>query len=863
MGVLLHSINSSYAQDMLSASGNDNNPTKNTTTDTVNISKSDLEAKWGIKISEDALPDIIKTHADDSTILNAKTKKVYLHGNTKIEFQDLKLRSAHTMMDNDKQEVIAYPNLDTAGKITSVQEFEKGTEKFFYDTLKYNFNSQRAVVRNARMEYGEGFIQSQQIKRNTDGSTFGWKNTYTTCNIPDHPHFAIRANRIKMIPDRMVASGPANLEIESIPTPIFFPFAAFPASKGQTSGFILPSYTVEANRGIGLQRGGYFFAINPHLTMIAQMDIFAKGSWGIFTTTQYSKRYKYSGSFSFNYSKTKWGEEFEINRRDATDFKILWTHVMDPKARPGTSFSASVDVGSNTYNLVNGRNANTVLNNQFSSSIAYGKTWANKPYNFTAAIRHSQNTQTGLVSVNIPDLNFNLGQFSPFQRKIMIGTPKWYEKITVSYNVQASNRWVFYDSTLNLNRIKFNDFDNGIRHSLNIQGNYNILRFFTLSINVPYNEYWNTKQQFFSNFGQPGGIDTLTKHGFFATRDFSLSASMNTRIYGMKMFKKGNVQGIRHVIMPNVGVRYTPSFAASPFDYMYSEIDANGRLQYYSPYTGSPIGGPNNFINRGEITYGLNNTLQMKMRQKDSTAKESKIISLIDGLNLTGSYNLFADTNKLSDFNLSFRTSILSKFNISANSTFTPYHYEGRFRTRYYLWDTDKKLVQMNNANLTFGISFDGTNKDRGTAKDSSQFESEEDYINYKNLMKNGGYDDYYDFNIPWNLSLNGGIRINRNRMENKPDSFIFTPNFTFSGGFNLTERWKINVTSGLDFANMKQIRVGYTMIDISRDLHCWQMSLNIVPFGQLRSFFFSIQVKASVLQDLKLTRRRSFQDNF
>lgn len=834
---------------------------QDTLSNTPASTNAEAELKWGIKISNDALPNKVITHAQDSILLDAKAKKIYLYGSSTMEYEDLKLSSGVTLFDNNTKEVTAFPTFDTAGVKNSKQEFVQGSEKFNYDTLRYNFNSKRAVVRNARMQYGEGFIQSQQIKRNSDESIYGWKSIYTTCNIPDHPHFAIRANKIKVIPNKMVVSGPANIEIQEIPTPAFLPFGLFPTSKTQKSGFILPSYTMEANRGLGLQRGGYFLMVNPNVNTLVQMDIFSKGSWAIFNSTQYAKRYKYNGRLELNYSKTIFGEEFELGGQQSTDFKIRWSHQMDPKARPGTNFSASVDVGTSNYNIINGMNAGTVLNNQYSSSISYTKNWIGKPYSFSAALRHSQSTQTGLVSVNLPDINFTLGQLTPFQRKMAVGAPKWYEKFTLSYSIDVSNRINFYDSLIN--QLRISDFYNGIRHNVRAQANYNVLKYFTLSFNVPYTEYWNTKQDYI-NYLSPQR-DTTTSYGFYATREFNASVDMSTRVYGMFNFKRGPITAMRHVLMPTIGMNYKPSFARDPFNYMYTQVDSTGRAYYYSPYTGSPIGGPGNYTETGAITFMLNNTLQAKRRIKDTVgvSDDKKLINLIDGFSISGQYNMIADTNKLSDIAMNFRTLLFGKLNLSSNANFTPYKHNGNQRTRHYLWDTDKKIAQLNTVNINLGISFDGMNKNRGTEKDTTDLGNEEDNELYRNLMKNRGYEDYYDFNIPWNLSVNGGLRIGRMRSNQAADSFIWTPNLTFNGGFNLTERWKINVASGVDFMNMKDIKLGYTQINVVRDLHCWQASLNLVPFGQLRSFYFTLQVKASVLQDLKLTRRRAFQDNY
>lgn len=830
--------------------------------------KASLEAAWGIKISNDAFPDVIKNSSEDSAYLDIKNKKFYLHGKAVTEFQDLKLNSAHIVLDQNIKEVFAYPDLDTAGKIISLQEFQQGQEKFYYDSLRYNFDSKNALVRNARMQYGEGFIKSQKIKRHNDGSLDGFGNIYTTCNLEDHPHFALRTNKIRVIPGRIVVSGPANLEIQEIPTPLVLPFGMFPQmQKGQSSGIIIPSYTMEQNRGLGLQRGGYYFAINDYLGLTTQMDIFSGGSWGLYSTVDYAKRYKYSGKLMINYSKTVWGESYEYNSRDQKDFKVRWSHSMDPKARPGTNFSASVDVGTSSYNQINNINPNVRLNNQYVSSISYSKSWVGKPYTFNASLRHSQNTQTGQVSITAPELTFNLGQLTPFARKEMIGVPKWYEKMTASYSVRAVNRFDFIDTTLNIKKLSLRDFDYGLVHNANIQANYNVLRYFTLSIQIPYNEYWNTKQRIIT--GQSNiDRDTTYNYGFFATREFSASTNLSTRIYGVKQFKKGSIQGIRHVIMPSIGVRYSPSFAMDPFNYMYQDYDQYGNVTYYSPYTGSPIGGPSTWQETGAITYNINNTLQMKRRMRDSTAttganSEKAIINLIDGLGITGSYNLIADSFKLSDFSINFRTNLFNKVNISANSILTPYYYDGGKRTKEYIWNETGKIAQMNSANIALSMSFRGQDNKRGTPEDTTDLGDKGLNEDYRNMMNRDGISNYYDFTIPWDFTTSMGVRFNRRRSNTAPDSMVITPNFTFSGNVNLTERWKLSVSTGVDFNDMKNIRLGYTVIDIVRDLHCWQMSLNLIPFGNYRSFYFTLNVKSSMLQDLKLTRRRSFQDNY
>lgn len=814
------------------------------------------EEQLGIRISKDALPAAVKTIAKDSAVLDMLHNEFYLYGDAQANYEGVQIKSGKLVFHQKTNVLSAEPILDTAGKKISLQEFKQGEETFTYDTLKYNFKSKRAIVRNAHSKYGDGFVISEQVKRNPDESIYGFKSIYTTCNL-DHPHFGIKARKIKVIPGRVIATGPANLEIMDIPTPLFLPFGMFPIKQGQRSGFILPTYTLEENRGLGLLKGGYYFAVSDYLGVIAQFDIYSKGSWGAYTTAQYAKKYQYNGNLSFSYGYQKLGEVYEPGGSITKDFKVSWSHQVDGKARPGTSFSASVNVGTRTYNLLNNINLVSRLNNDYNSSISYGKTWVGKPYSLSVALRHSQSTQSGALTIGLPEINFNLGQFSPFQRKVMSGSPRWYEKITVSYSVNAVNRLNTYDSLFSLNNIAFRDLDNGIKHTASIQANYNILRHFNWNISMPYNEYWNTKQMYLQRNGVTNLNDTSLRTGFFATRDFNVSTSLSTRIYGLKTFRKGKIAGIRHVLTPSLNLSYLPDFARSPFNYMYANRNEAGNEFYQSPYTSSPVGGPTNATNTGSVGFSLGNTLQMKVRNHDSSGNAgTKIINLIDAFNISGSYNLFVDSFNMSYINMNFRTSVLGIFNIQANAVFDPYRNENGRRINQFLLSSGGGLAQFRNGQAGLTMTVHGEKKNEKQQDDAMKNNGE-----VKRLLQNGGYNDYYDFNIPWNLTVNAGISAVRRVRLDAADSMVYTPNLTFSGGFNLTERWKVNVTSGLEFARIDKVKLGTTQIDISRDLHCWQMNLSLVPFGYIRNFMFTLQVKSSVLQDLKLTRRKSFQD--
>lgn len=815
------------------------------------------ETQLGIKISKNGLDSKITATTRDSMIIDVPAKVYHMYGDVQIHYSDIGLKGGVVQYDQASHTITSSPQYDTTGKKLSVQEFSEGSQTSTYDSMKYNFESKRAIVRNAKSQYGEGFVISQQVKHNADGSIYGWKNGYTTCDL-DTPHFAIRARRIKVVPGKIIASGPANLEIENIPTPLFVPFGIFPIGQSNHSGFMLPSYTLEEQRGLGLQRGGYYFSINDHLGVVTQFDIFSKGSWAFLGTANYANRYHYNGSIQIGYNFTKRGEVYEPDGSISRDFSIAIHHQQDAKANPGSSFSADVNiVSSKNYNLLNGIDAMQMLNNNFSSSISYAKTWTGRPYSFTAALRHNQNTQTGQVDVTLPDVSFAVSQFTPFQRKIASGTPRWYEKISASYNIRMVNEWSFFDSTFNINKINLSDFNNGIVQNASISASYNLLRFFNLSLSVPYTEYWNTKQVFTDYNSTTDRIDTTFNTGFFASRSFSFVSSVSTRLYGVKMFRKGKVAGIRHVLTPQVGFTYQPGFANAPFYYLYKHVLAQySPADYTSPYIGpySPVGGPSPALPNGAITFGIQNNVQMKVRTNDSAG--TKNISLLDAFSINSSYNMFADSCKLQPIIMSMQTSILNVLKLSGGARFDTYRWYNNTRTSQLLANSGGGLIDFRSGNLSLGFDYRAEKKNQEQQEDSAKSNDET-----HRLLNNGGIDDYYDFSIPWNINVS--YSFNANKYFNKyldRDTLALTQSMMVTGSLNLTPRMQVNVQSGYNFTTKE---IGLTSINISRDLHCWMMSLNLVPFGPYRSFNFLLQVKASVLQDLKLIRRKTYLDNF
>lgn len=813
--------------------------------------RSSLERSLGIKISKDALTSIVTADARDSAVLNMKTNLFYLYGKAKVKYEDLELGAGQISYQQSSNIVTAAPY--AAGKDTSKekQTFTQGKEKFTYDSLQYNFKSKRAIVRNVRSQYGEGYVYSEQVKRNPDQTIYGSHSIYTTCAL-DTPHFGIYAKKIKVIPGKVIVSGPANLCIEGVPTPLVLPFGLFPVSAKQKSGFILPTYTIEQARGLGLLNGGYYMYLNDHVDVLAQTNFYTKGSYAVSGATDYASMYHYRGTVNFSYAYNKTGEDFEPTATVQKDFMLNWRHQSDGKSVPGQSFNASVQAGTSSFYSNNSYDANQILQNQYQSNISYSKNWQGKPFGLTISALHSQNTTTKQVNVTLPSLNFHVTQLNPFQRKTSVGS-HWYDKITTSYTVDVLNRTSFYDSTFSFSRLSLDNFQSGIHHTVPISAAYTIFRYINMSFNVNYNEYWLTDKLYEQYDDVKRTTDSIDTHGFYTARDFNAGVTFSTRIYGMKLFKKGSLRGIRHVLSPTVGFSYHPDFGASPFNYYYrSRIDSSNNYIYKSPYATSIVGFPP-YGKAGQVNMGINNNLQIKVRSAKDTVSGFKNVTLIDALGVNASYNPAVDSFQWSNLSANFRTNVLDKVNISSSATFATYAFDyanGR-QLKQLSIERGGPPGRFTGGQISLGSNFHSKPK----TGDKNPTNSEE----YARIMRNAGYNDYVDFNIPWSFNFSYSLNANKSYSPySHKDTTVLNQTLTFSGELQITARWKTVVSSGYNF-DYRQLTL--TTIDIYRDLHCWAMHLQTVPFGPRKSYSFTINVKSAILQDLKLMRRRDYRD--
>lgn len=825
------------------------------------------------KLSKDSLEAPITYKAKDSIVLVVPDKRFFFYGTASTKYQKTTLNAERMNYDQATGIMEATTASDTAGKPYGRPQLDDNGQAFDSDTLRVNISTHRAKIYNTRSQYGEGYVLSQQTKREADNSIFGFKNGYTTCNL-DTPHFQFKARKIKVIPDKLVISGPANLEIEGVPTPLFIPFAIFPITHGQQSGILVPGYVVNAQKGMGLENGGYYVGLGDNFDLTLRGEIYSYGSWALTASPTYRKRYHYNGGMTLSFANTRFGDpsvksEFSRSR----DFRVTWNHSMDSKARPGVTFGASVNFGTSSYNTFNVYDYASRVNNNLGSSISFSKSWQGKPYNFTTSLTHSQNLSTRDVNISFPSATFTVNTLYPFQPKEMVGRPKWYHKLGIGYNGTLNNSVTFKDSVF-LKKQMWDALLSGVRHNIPISFSIPVMKNFTLSPGISYAEYWYTKktERVWNkdkriSVDSVGGIDTTYAAGFFSARQASASISLSTALYGMYQFgKTSRIKAIRHVMRPTISASYQPDLAKNA--YYYLQYNGRGDSIRQSYFTSSSVGVPSEGRS-GSISFGLDNNLEMKVfSKKDTSANKEKKIKILDGFGINSSYNFLADSFKLAPFSIYARTNLFDKLNITASGNIDPYTVNARGRKLdHFVWQDGKlSLGRLTNATIAMSTSFQSSDK---KSKDKEQelnnieneqstdaaFQAQQRQL--AQLRKNPG--EYVDFDIPWKLDLSYSLSYSKNII---PDSggvvVTFNQYLSFNGDFSLTPKWKIGVNSGYNFMEQK---LAYTNVYISRDLHCWQMSINLIPIGTYRQFSITISPKSGILRDLRLNRSRTFYD--
>ncbi|RIJ36958.1 putative LPS assembly protein LptD [Pontibacter oryzae] len=827
----------------------------------------------------------IKYSARDSIQFEVDRKVVHLYGDAKIDYGDMKLEAAYIEINYETNTLLATTLTDSTGKEVGTPVFAQGQENYAAKRITYNYKTRKGRIAEVVTQQGEGYIHSEVVKRNEENEFFGLHNKYTTCNL-EHPHFYINAGKIKAIPNDKVMSGPFNLVIGDIPTPLGFMFGLFPTPKDRrSSGVIVPSYG-ENTRGFFLNNGGYYFAWNDYIGTKLTGDIYSLGGYNVDLSNDYVKRYAYRGNFRFTYDFLK-NDEADIEASRSTDnifddlpptqrtFWIYWTH--NPVTKPGRgSFSASVNAGSQLHQRVNYNGTAQYLSPTFNSYVSYQKTIPNSPFSYTIKASQGQSTQTGTMNFVLPDLNFSMSQVSISD--LLSSQPatntNWYDKFTLTYNVRASNTIsniqparttssfpVLESSPADTIDVNFSNlqrlWDSGQKsaiHTFGIGlGNYKVLKYLNFSPSVSYSETWvDEKYKFtFNPDSQRVDVDTT---GFGRVYQYSAGASLNTTIYGTVYVKGEKVEAIRHLMRPSIGYSYRPDFGDERFGFYQRTLvgaDPSTNLPQYRDLgrfrTGLPSTGLSSSLN-----FSVANSLEMKVKsENDSTENKFEKVSLIDNLQISSSYNFAADSLKLSQIQLSMYTKLFKMINLNFSSSFNPYQTDslGSSIDKYIFNPQKLKLARLTNANLNLTASLSPEAFRSGSAATPATPPA-----NLPSLSPDQaplGLPQYVDFKIPWTLNLSYTFYYTRG--FGATSSSNLTQTIGIDGSLNITDKWKVTYTSTYDISNQN---ISYANVQIYRDLHCWDMSIGWIPFGQLRGYNLTINARSSLLQDLKLTKR-------
>ncbi|MDJ1498359.1 putative LPS assembly protein LptD [Cytophagaceae bacterium DM2B3-1] len=868
--------------------------------------------------------------AQDSIILDVNGKIARLYGQAKINYGDIALDAEYIEINWETGIVEAQGVKDSTGKVVGAPVFTEGSQKYETENIQYNIKTKKAIISGVITQQGEGYVRGTDVFKDPYDNLYIKGAIYTTCNLPN-PHFHIAARKIKVVGNKQVVSGPFNFYLNGIPLPLGLPFGFFPySSEKRKSGVIVPTYGEEpTNRGFFLRQGGYYWAMSDYMDMSFLGEVYSRGGWGLNVRSAYTKKYAYSGSLDLRFNRQSTGDEGFKSRTDA--FWISWSH--SPVSKGTGRFSASVNLGSTNYNSKFAyagagvqNDINRRISSSFTSSISYSNSFSikNLPVTYSASARQDMNTVTGIVNTSLPEFNISLNRFYPLKGKSGSSSKYFWQTLNMAYQLDGYNRisnspqsfatsyqglpisnaYQTNGDTLPFNfsnaGLLWKRADKGVTHTIPVSMTMKLLKYLSMNYSFNYKETWYPQKLTFYDaqnrlinsdlsFNQGDSIRIDTARGFARSSSYSASASLTTNIYGMFNVHGKRIEAIRHRMVPSIGFSFTPDLSPDKFGFYQIAMvqDSSGEMtKVRLPRFSSTSNLPSASLSKS-ITFSLSNTLEAKIKAKSDTAKvKYEKVSLLDNFGFSGSYNLAADSLKLSNISISARTKLFKKVDINFTSTLDPYRMvqlqsvdadnnpvfdsngnpvyiqrrvdEFAWRSSRYTSNTGRvgkvqgsSLGRITSLNLSISTSLNPNASKKTTEKvdkDPTLDEQTKQQIKANPNL-------YVDFDIPWNANV--AYNFNYSKDGFRASSVVQT--LTFNGEVKLTEKWRIGVTSGYDFT--RNYVVNTTAINIFRDLHCWQMTANWAPFGSYQYYSIDIQVKASMLKDLKLSRRRTWYD--
>ena len=824
--------------------------------------------------------DVVYT-AQDSVVMEG-TRIAVLYGKAQLVCGSMELKADYIRINMDSSTVHAMGVVDSTGQLKGTPVFKDGNETIEAKEIRYNMNSRKGFIYGTVTQQGEGYLTSQKTKKVSDDVYCLENGKYTTCDNHEHPHFYLSLTKAKMKQGRYIVSGPAYMVVEDIPLPLAVPFGYFPITTTYSSGILFPTLGNEYTRGFFAKGMGYYFAINDYIDLAVTSDIYTKGSWGLTMASSYKWRYHFGGSLNLNYACNVSGTPNTPDYRKSNDFRILWSHTQDPKMSPNTTFSASVNFSTSSYernNIDSYYNPNELSQNTKSSTITFSQRFGDSPFSLSASMYVAQRTSDSTINLQLPSINFNMSRQYPFKRKKRVGSEKWYEKISMSYSMNLTNSVTAKESEFaNTNFLR--DWRNGIKHDLPISASFTLFKYLNMSVSMNNNLKW-----YFQRIDQKwdgdanGAVVRDTTYGFYNVYNGNLSLSMQTQLFGFytiksKPGKKGPI--FRHKMVPMVGFSFSPDYGDPAWGYWGSyERPANdGSYQtvYYDRFANGVYGGSPARGWAGSISMSLSNNLEMKYWSSKDTTGQAKKISIIDNLSLSTSYNVFADSLNWSDISGNLRFKIYKQFTLNLNMVFDPYTYQlnafgNPVKVNVSQVEKNKVLWRLKSASTSFGYTFNNATFKKKTRQTPAPVEPEQSELEKTlqandPLVKSGVKEDkkarwkeedkaYGAFTMPWSLTVNDSIRYGYNTFNRETMEYdrLLSHNISLSGRINFTKTWAFSMSTYYDITNNTW---SYLNCTLTKDLHCWQMSVSFVPIGRYTTYNFMIGVKSSLLRDLK-----------
>ncbi|RYE36509.1 MAG: LPS-assembly protein LptD [Sphingobacteriaceae bacterium] len=835
--------------------------------------------------TKSGLNSTVKYNAEDSIIVDQVNDIVYLYGKARITYEDAAIDADFIRLDQKNHLAYARGTTNSKTKRYTGKPIlkQKNDSPVTADSLTFDYVTKKAKIYQAFSEQQGNYISGGQAKKLNDDEIAYRNILFSTCNLPyPDTHFGIVITK-GIAEKNQIISGPAYLEIEGVPLPAAIPFGFFPKPDKRTSGIILPTFGEDATLGFNLRNFGYYMGFGDKFDLTNYGSIYSKGSFELSSDARYFDRYKYSGNLVLSFGYHKYGLETDPA---AKDFNIRWSHTQNPNAHPGTTFSASVNAGTSTYYSNNASNVNynltALTQNTLRSSIAYSKTWAGTPFNFTASANHSQQLSTKTITLDLPSFTFNMASINPFDSKTRVGEQKWYQRINVQYTLTGDNRVTAIPESQFLTKQVLKRFQNGFQQTVPVSLSLNVLKYFQFSSSINYNEvdYLQTIRKRYAR-GNTTGIDSLvtdTVPGFRRAGSYNVSTGLSTKVYGTVNFKNSKILAIRHVMTPSLSFQYRPDYNSDSYGY-YQNVVSNPAIPYpyattrYSIFDNSLYQGPAGGRSAG-LALSVDNTVEAKVRAKRSdTTNADRKVPILQGLTFSTFYNFVADSLKLSPISVSGRTALFNqKLGINFSSVFNPYTTivkdsisngqivkYARAVNRYTL--ESGKLPTLTSFSISSNFSLN-SNSAKNQNQQRNQNQNNINTLQGMNAQQAGQLalinrdpNAFVDFNIPWNVSLNYNFNYYNSGVTTSISNAV-----NVNGDFNVTPKWKLQYTSGYDFRLNK---ISTTSLNIYRDLHCWDLSFQWIPFGYYKYYSVDLRVKASILQTLKLNKRKDYYNNY